>query len=267
MVLYDTRGHEIWACPNIDGRAGAEAAELIHSGLAQEIYERSGDWVSITAPPRFRWIARHQPDLFASIAHVGMIGDWILTRLCGAFVTDPSLGSSSAMFDLALRDWSDRILEICGLDRSVLPPVVDPGTVVGEVTDAAAAETGLRPGHPGRRRRRRYATCPTGPRRRRTGARHDRRRHLLAAHGHRRRAVDRRRRQAQDPLPHGPRSMDDRGHRLLQRSGDALVPRRVLRTRGRTRPSASEPMSTTCSSARPRPAHQAPTASSDCSRT
>jgi autoinducer 2 (AI-2) kinase len=148
MVLYNARGHEIWACPNIDGRAGAESAELINSGLAQEIYERSGDWVSITAPPRFRWIARHQPDLFASIAHVGMIGDWILTRLCGAFVTDPSLGSSSAMFDLALREWSDRILEICGLDRSVLPPVVDPGTVVGEVTDAAAAQTGLRQGTP-----------------------------------------------------------------------------------------------------------------------
>ena len=92
MVLYDAGGREIWACPNTDGRAGAEAAELMRSGLAQEIYERSGDWVSITAPPRFRWIARNRPDLFASIAHVGMIGDWILNRLSGAFVTDPSLG-------------------------------------------------------------------------------------------------------------------------------------------------------------------------------
>ncbi len=148
MVLYDSGGREIWACPNTDGRAGAEAAELVRSGLAQEIYERSGDWVSITAPPRFRWIARHRPDVFASIAHVGMIGDWILNRLSGAFVTDPSLGCSSAMFDLARRDWSDRIVEICGLDRSVLPPVVDPGSVVGEVTDTAAAITGLRSGTP-----------------------------------------------------------------------------------------------------------------------
>jgi autoinducer 2 (AI-2) kinase len=148
MVLYDARGDEIWACPNIDGRAGAESAELVRTGLAQEIYERSGDWVSITAPPRFLWIARHQPDVFASVAHVGMLGDWIVTRLCGAFVTDPSLGTSSGMFDLAQRDWSDRILEICGLDRSVLPPVVDPGTAVGEVTDAAADVTGLRAGTP-----------------------------------------------------------------------------------------------------------------------
>ena len=148
MVLYDARGDEIWACPNIDGRAGAEAAELVDSGLAQEIYERSGDWVSITAPPRLLWIARHAPDVFAAIAHVGMLGDWIIKRLSGAFITDPSLGSSSGMFDLGRRDWSDRILEICGLDRGVFPPVVDPGTVVGSVTPDAAQAIGLRPGTP-----------------------------------------------------------------------------------------------------------------------
>lgn len=148
MVLYDAAGDEIWACPNVDGRAGAEAAELVESGAAQEIYERSGDWVSITAPPRFLWIARHQPEVFASIAHVGMLGDWILRRLSGAYVTDPSLGSSSAMFELSRRDWSERILEICGVDRAAFPEVVDPGTVVGEVTAAAAADTGLRAGTP-----------------------------------------------------------------------------------------------------------------------
>ena len=148
MVLYDARGDEIWACPNVDSRAGVEAGELIRSGAAQEIYEHSGDWVSITAPARLQWIARHQPEVFASIAHFGMLGDWILTRLSGEFVTDPSLGSSSGMFELAERDWSDRVLEICGLDRSVFPPVVDSGTVIGTVTGRAADETGLRAGTP-----------------------------------------------------------------------------------------------------------------------
>ena len=148
MVLYDASGEVIWACPNVDGRAGAESAELIASGAAREIYERSGDWVSITAPARFLWIARHQPELFSSIAHVTMLGDWILQRLSGEFVTDPSLGSSSGMFELARRDWSERILEICGLERAMFPPVVDPGSVIGTVTPSAAADTGLRAGTP-----------------------------------------------------------------------------------------------------------------------
>jgi autoinducer 2 (AI-2) kinase len=148
MVLYDARGREIWACPNVDGRAGAEAAELVGSGVAGDIYERAGDWVSITAPARFRWIARHEPDVFASIAHVGMLGDWIATRLSGEFATDPSLGSSSGMFELSQRDWSEHVLGLCDLDRSVFPHVLDPGTIVGAVTAAAAAETGLREGTP-----------------------------------------------------------------------------------------------------------------------
>jgi len=148
MVLYDAGGREIWAAPNVDSRAGEEAAELVRSGAAQEIYDLAGDWVAITAPARFLWIARHEPEVFASIAHVGMLGDWLLTKLSGAFVTDPSLGSSSGMFDLAERDWSDRVLELCGLDRAVFPPVVEPGSVVGTVTARAAADTGLRAGTP-----------------------------------------------------------------------------------------------------------------------
>lgn len=148
MVLYDERGREIWACPNVDSRASVEARELVESGAAQEIYEQAGDWVAITAPARFRWIARHEPKLFARIARVGMIGDWMLTRLSGEFVTDPSLGSSSGMFDLAQRTWSDSVLDVCEVDRTVFPPVVDPGTVIGGVTAQAAAETGLSAGIP-----------------------------------------------------------------------------------------------------------------------
>jgi autoinducer 2 (AI-2) kinase len=148
MVLYDGRGREIWACPNVDSRAGEQAGELIRSRAAQEIYERAGDWVSITAPARFLWIAQNEPEVFAAIAHVGMLGDWILTKLSGEFVTDPSLGSSSGMFELGERDWSDRVLEICGLDRTIFPRVVEPGTVVGSVTARAAEETGLLEGTP-----------------------------------------------------------------------------------------------------------------------
>ena len=148
MVLYDSDGQEIWACPNVDSRATAEAVELIVSGEAQEIYDRAGDWVAITDPARFRWVARHEPKTFSAIAHVGMIGDWVLARLSGEFVTDPSLGSSSGMFDLARRDWSDRILDICELDRKIVPPVLEPGTVIGGVTAAAAEETGLAEGTP-----------------------------------------------------------------------------------------------------------------------
>ena len=148
MVLWDAAGRELWACPNVDSRAGAQATELIAAGAAERIYRTAGDWVSITAPARFLWLAQERPELMDAAAHMGMLGDWIATRLCGEYATDPSLGSSSGMFDLAARGWSDPVIELCDVDSAIFPPVRDPGTVIGEVTAAAAAHTGLRAGTP-----------------------------------------------------------------------------------------------------------------------
>jgi autoinducer-2 kinase len=148
IVLYDSAGRELWACPNVDSRASREAGELIAEGAADRIYAEAGDWVSITSPARLRWLARHEPALFDRVRGLGMLSDWIVWRLTGVQVTEPSCGSSSGMFSLARRTWSPEIAEICGLDPAVLPGVANPGAVVGTVTPAAAAQTGLRAGIP-----------------------------------------------------------------------------------------------------------------------
>ncbi|MEM3406741.1 MAG: autoinducer-2 kinase [Nitrososphaerota archaeon] len=148
MVLYDCDGKEIWACPNVDSRADEEARYLVKRGLARKIYFKAGDWVSITAPARFLWIKKHEPKIFKKIAHVTMISDWILYKLTGRYVTDPSIGSSSNMFDLKKRKWSKEIIEICGLPPEIFPDVYEPGTVIGEITHNASIETGLKEGTP-----------------------------------------------------------------------------------------------------------------------
>jgi autoinducer 2 (AI-2) kinase len=148
IVCYDASGAEIWACPNVDSRASREAEELIDEGAAEAIFAEAGDWVSITSPARLRWLARRRPDIFGRIHSLGMLSDWIVYRLAGVQVTEPSCGSSSGMFSLARRDWSPEIARTCGIPATALPPVADPGTPVGAVTAAAAAQTGLRAGTP-----------------------------------------------------------------------------------------------------------------------
>ena len=148
MVLYDKAGRDLWACPNVDSRAAVEATELVERGLAETIYRHGGDWVAITAPARLLWVQRHEPDLFAKVQHMNMLADWITHQLTGEFVTDPSIGSSSGMFDLARRGWSKDVIDICGMRSDVFPTVLEPGTVAGLVTGAAADATGLRTGTP-----------------------------------------------------------------------------------------------------------------------
>ena len=148
MVLYDADGREIWACPNVDSRAVAEAGRLVENSDAWRLFQEGGDWVSITSPARFLWIREHEPETFRRIAHLGMLSDWVLYRLSGRFVTDPSSGSSSNLFDLRARTWSRASLDLVGLSAEVVPDVLEPGTVVGPLTARAADETGLAVGTP-----------------------------------------------------------------------------------------------------------------------
>ena len=148
IVLYDREDREIWACPNVDSRAGEEAEELVSRHLAEQIYFTGGDWVAITSPPRLLWLRKHEPEIFERVAHLTMLSDWILFKLCGEYVTDPSAGSSSGMFDLARRTWSEEIVRMCGLNPAVLPPVRESGTLLGRVHGRAARETGLKEGTP-----------------------------------------------------------------------------------------------------------------------
>jgi len=146
MVLYNNEGREIWACPNVDARARKEAAEMMKEGLGEKIYFVGGDWLSIISPPRFRWIKRHKAKVYNEMAHMTMLSDWITYKLTNMFTTNPSIGSSSGMFDLSERCWSNEIIETCGLPEDIFPPVYESGTVIGEVTKKAAQETGLKEG-------------------------------------------------------------------------------------------------------------------------
>ncbi|MDR7550973.1 MAG: autoinducer-2 kinase [Armatimonadota bacterium] len=148
MVLYDAEDQVLWACPNLDARATREAEEMIRAGLADEIYRIGGDWVNIIAPPRFWWLRRHRADIYSRIARMSMLSDWVLFRLTGRIVTDPTIGSSSGLFDLTRRTWSQELIERLDLPRGIYPPVFESGTVVGEVMPRAAEATGLRAGTP-----------------------------------------------------------------------------------------------------------------------
>ena len=228
IVLYDGAGQEIWACPNVDSRAAAEATELIAEGAAERIYAVGGDWVAITSPARLRWLARHRPDILGAARGLGLLSDWIATRLSGELATEPSCGSSSGMFSLADRTWSAEIAKICGIDPAVLPPVRDPGTVIGVVSRRAAEETGLRAGTPvvAGGADTQLGLLGAGVRSRRV---HGGRGHVLAEHHAARPAADRPADAAAHALPRAPWPVDAGGHRLLLRHEHAVVPGRVLR--------------------------------------
>ncbi|HIH6635023.1 TPA: FGGY family carbohydrate kinase, partial [Klebsiella michiganensis] len=142
IVLYDRNGEAIWACANVDARASREVAELkeIHDDrFESEVYGVSGQTLALSAMPRLLWLAHHRPDIYRKAATITMISDWLAAKLSGELAVDPSNAGTTGMLDLFSRDWRPALLDMAGLRADILSPVKETGSVLGAVTDAAAA--------------------------------------------------------------------------------------------------------------------------------
>lgn len=151
IVLLDRNGRELWACANVDSRAIAEVRELrdLRPGIEHAMYLRSGQTLALGAAPRLRWLQRHRPDLYDRAEHMIMLSDWLAVRLGAAPAVDPSNGGTTGLLNLKTRTWDAEIVQAYELDsRFTHTPVVESGTVIGAVSHACAAETGLKAGTP-----------------------------------------------------------------------------------------------------------------------
>ena len=145
IVLYDDNGKELWAVANVDARADKEVKALKESfdGIEQEFYNRSGQTFALGALPRVMWLKNNHPDLYDRTAKISMISDWVLARLSNVIATDPSNGGTTGIFDLESRDWAADMATKVDIKDTIFPPVLEPGEVLGTVSDSAAAESGL----------------------------------------------------------------------------------------------------------------------------
>lgn len=150
IVLYDEQKQELWACANVDARAGAEVTALreAHPDVEDEIYYRTGETFALGSAPRLRWVKRHEPELYERTRYMSMLNDWIVFKLSGELYSEPSNAGTTGLLDLETRAWDPSIASRLGLKDDIFPSVVEPGSRVGGVTKEAAAKTGLRVGTP-----------------------------------------------------------------------------------------------------------------------
>jgi L-fuculokinase len=92
------------------------------------------------------WLRENRPDVLEEMDHYVLMPSLILHKLTGRFVTDTTMAGTSMLTDLKKRTFSDEILKPLGLDQSIFPTMVEPGTVIGKVTEAAAESIGIKPG-------------------------------------------------------------------------------------------------------------------------
>jgi xylulokinase len=132
-----------------DQRTAAEC-DLIREAVGPErlIAITGNDAVTGLTAPKLVWVRDHEPDVWARVAHVLLPKDYVRLQLTGAHAIDKADAAGTLLLDLAARDWSLEVLDALGIPASWLPRTFEGPEVTGTVTDAAAAETGLRAGTP-----------------------------------------------------------------------------------------------------------------------
>jgi len=134
-----------WHCP----RTVPQQEWWIDNIGAEKQFGIGGDpiWTFNTAL-RLRWMQENEPAILEKTHKWVLIEDFVNYQLCGEFATDFSMASTTLLFDLKKRGWSDDLLSRSGINGDLLCQPHPAGTVIGTVHGRAAAVTGLAAGTP-----------------------------------------------------------------------------------------------------------------------
>ena len=127
-----------------DGRTEAETRWLNEEIGVDFLAAHTGNiaFAGFTAP-KLLWMRKNEPELFAKIRKVMLPKDYLIYVLTGTHSCDPSDASGMLLFDVEHRCWSKEMLEVCGLQESLMGRIFESWEPVGTLTNAAASELGL----------------------------------------------------------------------------------------------------------------------------
>lgn len=150
LVLLDEGGQVLR--PAIlwnDQRTAAECEEITRRLGFERLLALTGNkaLTGFTAP-KILWVRKHEPEVYARIAHILLPKDYVRYRLTGEFATDKADGAGMLLFDLKKRDWSEEVLQTLEIPAAWLPRTFEGPEVTGKITAEAAERTGLLAGTP-----------------------------------------------------------------------------------------------------------------------
>lgn len=94
------------------------------------------------------WVKKHEPEVFAKIAHILCPKDYVRYRLTNTYAIDVHEASGTLLLDVTNRRWSSEVAKVSGIPESWLPKVVESPEVCAHISDEAARTTGLTAGTP-----------------------------------------------------------------------------------------------------------------------
>ncbi len=134
----------------LDSRA-VEESEIIGREIPTETWYRTTGLPEVSPMwpiCKILWLKRNEPDIFDKTSKFLVLKDYLIWKLTGEFVTDPSVSSSTGYLNIVKKDWWDDTLNILGIGRERLPSIIESYIPVGKINSEASKELGLPSGIP-----------------------------------------------------------------------------------------------------------------------
>ncbi|MDP2965996.1 MAG: xylulokinase [Pelolinea sp.] len=107
-------------------------------------YNLTGFWA-----PKLMWIKKNRPEVFEKTKMVLFPKDYIRLILTGEPALEVTDSSGTFLMDIAKRDWSDKMFEVCDLPKEIVPKrIFESCDIVGKLRGRIAQIFGLKSGIP-----------------------------------------------------------------------------------------------------------------------
>lgn len=128
----------------LDRRATDQVEQLEQGIGADELFAKTGLNLDAShTAPKYMWLRDEEPDTYKAAASLPSVGGYAVAWLTGRSIQDHANASSSLIYDVTARDWSDELISAAGLDRDKLPELGESTDVAAALTASAADELGL----------------------------------------------------------------------------------------------------------------------------
>lgn len=150
IVLLDGEGRPVR--PSIqqnDARTAEEITEFSTKFDPDQFFSVTGSSLSQqSVGPKLVWLQRYEPETWSRVERVMGSYDFINHCLTGEESLEANWALESGLFDISSADWSDQLLSLFGVDRSIFPPIRQPVDIIGGLSIEAAQAVGLQEGIP-----------------------------------------------------------------------------------------------------------------------
>jgi len=127
-----------------DNRAVAEAIAIRRQFGDRLIHDRTGHLpAAFHVAAKILWLRNHEPEVFALTRRFVEPSDFVALALTGETVTDWTIATASALFNIRERRWDDVVLDGLELEPELLPAAHPSWAVVGDLRPALARRFGL----------------------------------------------------------------------------------------------------------------------------